>query len=143
MDQLPPGMVFLNSSLEPSENDTNHINWTILNLGPQEQKSIIYRASAAGDGTYVNQAHIDAYSVDGPDAAAADVISRVDIGVGGTVYPSHSSDWYPPACFGLNCSGQIVDDDWASCYTCGASEPTPAQNDPSCASCVPSGDDIP
>ena len=125
MDQLPPGMVFLNSSLEPSENGTNHITWTILNLGPQEQKSIIYRARAAGDGTYVNQAHIDAYSVDGPDAAAADVTSRVDIGTGGAVYPSHSSDWYPPACFGLNCSGQIVDDDWAPCDNCGASEPTP------------------
>jgi len=141
MDQLPAFMKLLNSSEEPSENRSNLITWTILDLAPGESRSIVYRAMAESDGVYVNVAHIEAFSVDGPDGAAADVESRVDIGVGGALPSSISSDWQPPTCFGLNCSGQIRSDDWIPCYTCAAGEPGNAMSMPTCASCMSTGDD--
>jgi hypothetical protein len=96
---------------------------------------------AESDGVYVNVAHIEAFSVDGPEGAAADVESRVDIGVGGTLPSSMSSDWQPPTCFGLNCSYQIRSYDWIPCYTCGAGELGNAMAMPTCASCMSTGDD--
>src|SRR5512137_2704564 len=123
MDRLPQSVRLLNSSLEPSENRSNLITWTILNLTPGESRNIVYRARAERDGVYVNTAHIEAFSVDGPDSAAADVEARIDIGVGGALPSSISSDWQPPQCFGLNCSGLIYSEDWVPCYTCGNGEP--------------------
>jgi len=141
MDQLPMPMQLLNSSLEPSENRSNLITWTILNLAPGESRTITYRARAEKDGIYVNVAHIEAFSVDGPDGAAADVEARIDLGTGGALTSSISSDWQPPTCFGLNCSGQIYSDDWVPCYTCGTGEPGNAVVLPPCASCINTGDD--
>jgi uncharacterized repeat protein (TIGR01451 family) len=141
MDQLPLPMKLLNSSLEPSENRSNLITWTILDLAPGESSSITYRARAEKDGVYVNVAHIEAFSVDGPDGAAADVEARIDLGAGGALPSSVSSDWQPPTCFGLNCSGQIYGEDWVPCYTCGTGEPGNAVVLPSCASCISTGDD--
>jgi len=86
-DLLPAGMQFINSSLEPSENTSRQISWTILDLGPGESRSIIYRARAAADGSYVNHVHIEAFSVDGPDSAAADVTMQVDLGRGALQSP--------------------------------------------------------
>ncbi|MDD4448399.1 MAG: SdrD B-like domain-containing protein, partial [Methanothrix sp.] len=71
MDQIPAFMKLLNTSLEPSENRSNLITWTILDLAPGENRTIVYRAMAESDGVYVNVAHIEAFSVDGPDGAAA------------------------------------------------------------------------
>ena len=141
MDQLPMPMKLLNSSLEPSENRSNLITWTILDLAPGESRTITYRARAEKDGVYVNVAHIEAFSVDGPDGAAADVEARIDLGKGGALPSSISSDWQPPTCFGLNCSGQIYSEDWVPCYTCGTGEPGNAVVLPSCASCIDTGDD--
>lgn len=140
-DLLPAGMQFINSSLEPSENNSRQISWTILDLGPGESKSIIYRARAAADGSYVNHVHIEAFSVDGPDSAAADVTMQVDLGRGGYAKPSSSSGWQIPACFALNCSDPIADTDWISCYVCGGGEQGNASFIPPCASCVDTGDD--
>jgi hypothetical protein len=141
MDQLPLPMKLLNSSLEPSENRSNLITWAILDLAPGESRSITYRARAEKDGVYVNVAHIEAFSVDGPDGAAADVEARIDLGAGGALPSSITSDWQPPTCFGLNCSGQIYGEDWVPCYTCGTGEPGNAVVLPSCASCISTGDD--
>ena len=141
MDQLPLPMQLLNSSLEPSENRSNLITWTFLDLAPGESRAIVYRARALKDGVYVNVAHIEAFSVDGPDGAVADVEARVDLGKGGALPSSISSDWQPPTCFGLNCSGQIYSEDWVPCYTCGTGEPGNAVVLPSCASCMSTGDD--
>ncbi len=141
MDQLPLSMKLLNSSLEPSENRSNLITWTILDLAPGEDRTIIYRARAEKDGTYVNAAHIEAFSVDGPEGAAADVEARIDLGAGGALPSSISSDWQPPTCFGLNCSGLIYSEDWVPCYTCTAGEPENAVVLPPCASCMSTGDD--
>jgi len=82
---------------------------------------VIY-SFAEKDDVYVNVAHIEAFSVDGPDGAAADVKARVDLGKGGALSSSISSDWQPPTCFGLNCSGHIYSEDWLACYTCGTGD---------------------
>ncbi|MDD4650810.1 MAG: SdrD B-like domain-containing protein, partial [Methanothrix sp.] len=140
MDRLPLSMTLLNSSLEPSENRSGLITWTILDLAPGENRSIIYSARAESDGTYINTAHIEAFSVDGPDGAAADVEARINLGEGRAVVTSSSSDWQPPTCFGLNCSGQIYSDDWVPCYTCGMGENGGVAMPP-CASCIDTGDD--
>jgi hypothetical protein len=140
-DLLPAGMQFINSSLEPSENNSNQISWTIMDLGPGESKSIIYRARAAGDGTYANHVHIEAFSLDGPDSATADVTMQVELVREGSSKPSSSQGWQIPACFGLNCSDLIADTDWISCYVCGGSEKGNASFVPPCASCVDTGDD--
>ena len=141
MDQLPMPMKLINSSLEPSEDRSNLITWAILDLAPGESRTITYRARAEKDGVYVNVAHIEAFSVDGPEGAAADVEARIDLGKGGALTSSISSDWQPPTCFGLNCSGQIYSNDWIPCYTCGTGEPGNAVVLPSCASCINTGDD--
>ena len=141
MDRLPLSMRLLNSSQEPSENRSDLITWTILDLAPGENRSIVYRARAESDGTYINTAHIEAFSVDGPDGAAADVKARVDLGAGGALVSSSSSDWQPPTCFGLNCSGRINDEDWMPCYTCGTGETGSGTTMPPCASCIDTGDD--
>jgi len=141
MDRLPLSMGLLNSSLEPSENRSGLITWTILDLAPGENRSIVYRTRAEADGTYINTAHIEAFSVDGPDAAAADVEARINLGEGVAVASSSSSDWQPPTCFGLNCSGKINDEDWVPCYTCGMGENGGGVAMPPCASCIDTGDD--
>ncbi|MDM7934719.1 MAG: hypothetical protein QUS08_04935, partial [Methanothrix sp.] len=140
IDHLPGGMQLLNASLDPSENSSTGITWTILDLHPGETRTITYRARAAGDGSYLNAAHIEAFSVDGPDFAVGDVSVRVDIGEA-AARAREVSGWQPPECFGLNCSSQIPGDDWVPCYTCGRSEPSPIQAP--CSSCVSAGDDIP
>jgi uncharacterized repeat protein (TIGR01451 family) len=141
IDQLPPTMKLLNSSEEPSETRSNQITWNILDLAPGENRTIVYRAMAESDGVYVNVAHIEAFSVDGPDYAMADVEARIALGVGGALSSSQSSDWQPPTCFGLNCSGRIPDGDWVPCDTCTAGEPGNAMVLPPCASCMDTGDD--
>ncbi len=142
MDQLPDGMSFLNSSLEPSENNSYQMTWTILNLAPGETKSIVYRVRALNRGTFVNRAHIDAYSVDGPDFASADVESRIGVAAGGEAMPALFDQWPLPACFGLNCTQQNFGYDWVPCYTCGAGgETLVTTNTPACLSCLNTGDD--
>lgn len=141
IDQMPASMKLLNSSQDPTENRSGLMTWTILDLAPGEERKIIYRARADSDGAYINTAHIEAFSVDGPDGAAADVEARVTLGAGGALASSSTSDWQPPTCFGLNCSGQIYDEDWVPCYTCGIGETGSAMVMPPCASCMDTGDD--
>ena len=141
MDQMPESMMLLNSSLEPSENRSNLITWSILDLGPGESRNIVYRVRGEKDGVYVNQAHIEVFSVDGPDGAAADVEARVDLGAGGALPTYLASEWRSSACFGLNCGGDIYSTDWVPCYTCGGGEPGNVVVFPLCASCLNTGDD--
>jgi uncharacterized repeat protein (TIGR01451 family) len=141
IDQLPASMKLLNSSQDPSETRSNQITWNILDLAPGENRTIVYRALAESDGVYVNVAHIEAFSVDGPDYAVADVEARIALGVGIALPSSLFSDRHPPTCFGLNCSSWIYSDDWVPCYTCTAGEPGNSVDLPPCASCIDTGDD--
>jgi hypothetical protein len=122
LDRLPGGMELLNSSLMPSDVGPGQVSWTIIDLKPGETKTIDYMARVPGSGAYVNQAHIEVYSVDGPDSASADVMARVETGGAINATLPQPSGWQPPACFGLNCTEQGYNDDWVPCYTCGAPE---------------------
>jgi len=141
MDQLPEGMTFLNSSMEPSQNNSNQMTWTIMNLAPGETKSIVYRVRALSKGIFVNMVHIDTYAVDGPDSASANVEARVDLTTGREAPPAVFDRWTLPACFGLNCTQQNFGSDWLACYTCGAGEPSNTSVIPPCLSCINTGDD--
>jgi len=142
MDQLPEGMTFLNSSLQPSENNSNQMTWTIMNLAPGETRSIVYRVRALSKGTFVNTAYIDAFAVDGPDSASAKVEARVDLTTGREPGPAVFDRWTLPACFGLNCTQQNFGNDWMACYTCGAGgESRVTVGTPTCLSCFNTGDD--
>ena len=135
-DDLPDGMMFINSTVQPSDYSSDHARWNIIDLKPGEVKVIDYLARALQNGVFVNQAHIDTASVDGSDGAFADVSCQVQIG--STFNSGSNSSWQPPACFGLNCTQQDYGDEWLPCDACGTAEPQPL--DTSCASCVPAVD---
>ena len=141
-DDLPGGMMFINSTVQPSDYSSDHVKWNIIDIKPGEVKVIDYLVRALQDGVFVNQAHIETTTVNGSDYAFADVSCQVQIGSG--FNSGTDSSWQPPACFGLNCTQQEFGEDWMPCYTCGAAEPQPL--DTSCTSCVPavgSDSDIP
>jgi hypothetical protein len=112
-------MMFINSTVQPSDYSSDHARWNIIDLKPGEVKVIDYLARALQNGVFVNQAHIDTASVDGSDGAFADVSCQVQIG---SAFNSGSnSSWQPPTCFGLNCTQQDYGDEWLPCDACGIS----------------------
>lgn len=131
-DHLPADLMFQNSSIAPASYSPGQVIWNIVDLQPGETRTIDYLALASHSGSFVNQAHIEAYPLDGSGGALADVATRVD--VGGTIGDFSSSDWQPPACFGLNCTEQDLGDDWMPCDTCGISENELSLT--SCATCA-------
>lgn len=140
-DQLPGKMMFQNSSLVPSDHSSGEVLWNIIDLKPGETRTIDYAVKALQSGVFVNQAHIEAHSIDGADYASADVASRIEIAGPDGSYPA--STWEPPACFDLNCIEQGPTDEWMPCNACGAVEPQALID---CSSCVPSAEsnsDIP
>jgi hypothetical protein len=140
IDQMPEGMNFLNSSLQPSDHLYGKVSWNIIDLKPGETRSIDYLARALSSGNFVNQAHIEVHSVNGPDSASTDVESSVYVTGVAPANPTSKSNWQPPACFGLNCTQTGSNEDYAPCDSCGAVEPEPIV--PVCASCVyPEGTD--
>jgi hypothetical protein len=115
-------MMFQNSSIMPSDRGSDWVSWNIIDLEPGETRTVDYLAKAMYSGAFVNQAHIEAHAVDGPDVVKTDVAARVEIGTG----PGRSSSsWQPPACFGLNCTSQGTKDEWIPCDACGTAELEP------------------
>lgn len=96
-DQLPGGMMYQNSSVDPFDHRSDKVTWNLINA----------------------------------DLISADATCSVNIG--GDVHLGSNSNWQPPGCFGLSCTEQAFGDDWAPCYTCGATMPQPLTS--ACASC--------
>lgn len=136
-DQLPGGMMFQNSSVAPADHSSGRVLWIIVDLKPGDTRTINYAVKALQSGSFVNQAHIEAHSVDGADYAYADVASRVEIAGPGGSYTT--SAWKPPSCFGLNCTEQGSSQEWMPCDACGATGPLPPAI--TCSSCVSSAED--
>ena len=123
-DQLPAGLVFLNSSVTPSNLSSDILSWDIIDIKPGVTKTINYTTRALKSGIFENQAHIVAYPTDGTEPISTDIQSSIELK--GTGYTASGSGWQPPACFGLNCTLQTqqgTDDDWVPCDSCGVSEP--------------------
>jgi uncharacterized repeat protein (TIGR01451 family) len=140
-DDLPGGMMFINSTMQPSDCSSGHVRWNITDLKPNEVKVIEYLVRALQNGVFVNQAQIETTSFNGSDSAFADVSCQVQIG--STSNSGSDSNWKPPACFGLNCTQQEFEKDWMACVSCGAQEPeTVPKVDQTCPACSGgSGDD--
>jgi uncharacterized repeat protein (TIGR01451 family) len=137
-DDLGAGLEFQNSSIVPASYNPNQAIWNIIDLQPGETETIDYQARALYTGSFVSQAHIEAHALDGSGEALADLAVRVDLG--SSVQDFHSSDWHPPACFGLNYSQQIYGDasgdEWMPCEACGIVEPGSGSSFDSCTSCT-------
>jgi len=129
VDQLPAGMQFVNSSLQPSDYGSSYATWNIVDLKPGEVRSIDYLARASYGGTFVNLAHIVAYPLNSSDLVLADATSKILVPADYPRPAKYSSSWQPPACFGLNCSDLAGEKgDWMLCPTCGDAE-LAAEND--------------
>jgi|WetSurMetagenome_2_1015567.scaffolds.fasta_scaffold05021_4 uncharacterized repeat protein (TIGR01451 family) len=146
-DDLGPGLAFLNSSIEPARYSPSQAIWNIIDLKEGENRTIDLLARTSHEGSFLSQVHIESHALDGSGEAQADLAVRVD--TGSTVQDFQSSDWRPPACFGLNYSQPIYGDasggEWMPCEACALNEPGSSFD--SCTSCTgaSSGDgyDIP
>jgi uncharacterized repeat protein (TIGR01451 family) len=133
-DDLPGGMMFINSTVQPSDYSSGHVRWNIIDLKPGEVKVIDYLVRALQNGVFLNQAHIETTSVNGSDSAFADVSYQVQIG--STFNSGSDSSWKPPACFGLNCTQQGTEDEWIPCPDCGNAAEFPSLEGMTCVSCA-------
>ncbi|OPY48833.1 MAG: hypothetical protein A4E49_03315 [Methanosaeta sp. PtaU1.Bin112] len=99
IDYMPPDLSIVNSSQTPSDYSADQTTWTLTAVQPGEVKEISYGARAKRNGAYTNQAHLQAYSLDGSGSASADVSASVVIG--GLDQPAktqrYGGDWQPPA----------------------------------------------
>ncbi len=129
-DRLPDGMRLINSSLQPSEFDTNRITWMIIDLPPGQTKIIEYKAKAQQKGVLVNRARVDVYAVGGADAATAEVSAEIEVSGGKS---GDVGGWKVPECFELNHSAPCAGDGLAAYYSCSDPTDRPAI---SCASCI-------
>lgn len=131
IDDLAGQMILLNSSVQPSQySSEGEVTWKIIDLQPGENRTIDYLTRSLESGNFVDTAHVVAHYLNGTEAASLDVQSEVNIA--GGMY-QRINGWYPPSCFGLNCTQQGFGNEWMPCYSCGVSDPeTPASP---CASC--------
>ena len=65
VDDLPEGMTFLGSSVEPESYELGVVTWTLNDIPAGEWVVIEYMAEAQWSGTFVNRAKIEAYSFGG------------------------------------------------------------------------------
>ncbi|MDF0589879.1 prenyltransferase/squalene oxidase repeat-containing protein [Candidatus Methanocrinis natronophilus] len=111
-DKLPEGMRFLNSSVEPSYIDDQTVVWTLLDIGPYEEETIVYAVEALGSGKFLNRAIVEARSVDGRSSPLVYASSVVDIGEFEGEIELTPPIWRPPA-WGLEYMDGGSDLGWA------------------------------
>ena len=132
-DQLPSGLIFVNSSVALTNYSSGILNWDIIDLKPGETRTIDYRARAQYGGTFVNRADIAVYPTDGSGSATTDVESIIEIK--GEGHPVSINGCPLPTCFGLNFTQQNLGDEWIACESCGGAELQP-QYEQACPSCT-------
>jgi uncharacterized repeat protein (TIGR01451 family) len=95
-DVLPEGMMFLDSTLEPSSVEGNTVTWTLIDIGPYEAEKIVYGAEALRSGKFLNRAMVDARSVDGSSPPPVYASSIVEIGEFEGEVELPQPIWHPP-----------------------------------------------
>jgi hypothetical protein len=65
-DNLPEGMVLIDSSIPFASYENETVVWNLAEIGPFETVKIEYMAEALWSGKFVNSVEVDARSVDGP-----------------------------------------------------------------------------
>ena len=94
IDYLPGDMRFLNASIAPAERRTDNVSWVLTDIAPGETRTIEYRVETLRNGRFMNNAHVDAYFVDGSGTASTDTSAYVI--VGGASVGTANSGWQPP-----------------------------------------------
>jgi uncharacterized repeat protein (TIGR01451 family) len=107
-DKLPEGLKFINSSISPASYGPDYVNWTITDLSPGGDQTIVFRAEATKNGTFMNRVHVDAYAIDGSDFASADALATVVIGPGGQTSTEKILGWEIPD-WDLNYTDDLAD----------------------------------
>ena len=94
-DRLPEGMMFLNSTIEPSRIEEDELMWVLEDLAPRRRVVISYTAEAKKDGLFVNEAHIIARSADGKNSTSLTTVAPIVIGKSVDESLTMESDWLP------------------------------------------------
>jgi hypothetical protein len=122
-DILPDGLRFINSSIQP-EPIADNLSWALANISAGKIAVIDYRVQAINGGRFVNQAHIEAYAVDGSGSSMADASAAINVGDLPSV--KDSLGWSPPD-WGLDqseyiCSEELDGSGWVNsapvCTSC-------------------------
>jgi uncharacterized repeat protein (TIGR01451 family) len=138
-DHLPAGLIFLNSSVALTNYSSDVLKWDIIDLKPDETRTIDYRARAQYGGTFVNRADIEVYPTDGSGSATTYVQSSIDIK--GEGRPVSFNGCPLPSCFGLNYTQQYDGDEWMACESCGgAREDYEPKDEQACPICNSTGE---
>jgi len=98
-DYMPPELSIISTSEPPSDYSLERTVWMLTDLLPGELRSITYTARAAKNGPYTNQAHLEAYSLNGTGTASTDVSASVVVSQAGQPARTgrYGGDWQPPA----------------------------------------------
>jgi uncharacterized repeat protein (TIGR01451 family) len=100
-DSLPGDMVLLDSTVPFASYEMNTVVWNLVEIGPFETATIVYRVEAQHAGRFVNTVMVDARSVDGPVVQPVTATSVIDVGeVEEQVEEcgeTSCSSWSPPA----------------------------------------------
>jgi len=106
-DKLSVGVWFITSSVMPEPIPYN-LSWVLTNIPPGKIGVIDYMVQAVSGGRFVNDAHIEAFAIDGSGSAFADVSASLE--VGGLPSVKDSLGWKPPD-WGLDQSEDIFGGD--------------------------------
>jgi len=78
-DRLPDGMRLIDSSPTFATYEDGIITWNLIDLGPGEERTIVYEMEALWSGRFVNLVEVDARSVDGPSLQPVYAKSVVEV----------------------------------------------------------------
>ncbi|MBN1322950.1 MAG: DUF11 domain-containing protein [Methanotrichaceae archaeon] len=93
-DSLPEGMTLLDSSVNPASIDGDVITWNLIDIGPYEAKTIVYKAEAVRSGEFLNRALIESWSLDGSRLSPIYANAIVEIPTFEGEHPAKG--WQPP-----------------------------------------------
>lgn len=99
IDYMPPDLSIITASQTPSDFGVDQTTWTLTAVKPGEVKTISYSVRAKRNGAYTNQAHLQAYSLNGSGSTSTDVSASVVVGGSDQSAKTqrYGGDWQPPA----------------------------------------------
>ncbi|HOO52949.1 MAG TPA: SdrD B-like domain-containing protein, partial [Methanothrix sp.] len=95
-DNLPEGMVLLDSMVPFASYEKNTVIWNLVEIGPFETATIAYRVEAQHPGRFVNSVKVDPRTVDGPVVQPVYANSVIDVGEVEECGATSCNVWSPP-----------------------------------------------
>ncbi|HOO54290.1 MAG TPA: hypothetical protein PLX30_08635, partial [Methanothrix sp.] len=96
-DSLPAGMILLDSMVPFASYENDTITWNMVEIGPFESATIVYRVEVHHSGRFANSVWVDARSVDGPVVQPVTATSVIDVGEVEECGDTSCSLWSPPS----------------------------------------------